>query len=188
MRTALAPVFVAAIALALVGCTPQPEAPTDSSSSPTPITSASPSSEPSAEPSSEPLLPVPSCEELVSAETMYEYNSNVALTPDYTPPASSLAARVAATGVACGWINLSSNEVIAVAVGAPDSAGLSAFTTELGGLGTAQWNGVSGYFGASGGTPTGAAVTDGYVVVTSSPVYIEAADAAPIIDAVLAAL
>lgn len=190
MRTPLAPVIVAVIACALVGCTPQPEAPIDASASPTPSASASasPSAEPTAEPTGGASLPVPSCAELVSPDDLYEYNPNVAAMPDFAPAAGSLVARVAASGVACGFVNQSSNEVVALAVGAPDAAGLSGFTTELGALGATRWNGTDGFFGPSAGQGTAGAIVDGYVIVSSSTVFVEAADAAPIVDAALSAI
>lgn len=191
MRSPFAPVAVVAALLALAGCTPQtgpaPQqtagAPTSQSPSP-----QSPSTEPTVEPPDSDPLPVPGCEQLVSAEQMYEYNSNVALSPDYSPLAGSVVARVASTGVACGWVNLSSNEVISLAVGAPDEAVIADFEAEFSAWSPATWDGASGYFGTSGGQATAAIVIDGYVVVSSSTAYVEATDAAPIVNAAVSSL
>lgn len=190
MRTPLVIVTSVATLLVVAGCAVLPESqptaePTASASA---RPSASPSSSPSAEPDGGSTKPVPACSALVSLDTMYEYNSNVALTPDYRPSGGSLVARVASTGVACGWTNLSSGEVIAIAVGAPQESGLDAFDEEFAGWSAADWSGVDGYFTVIGGEGHAAAIVDGFVVVGVSSAFYEAADAQPLVVSALDAL
>lgn len=190
MRTALAPAITVAVLLALAGCTPVPAPSATSSASPSssPSGSSSPSASPSSDPDEAPDLPVPTCEELVSPEAMYDYNSNVALTPDYTPPAGGMVARVAETGVSCGWVNLSSGEVIAIAIGVPTPSSRDAFAAEFSGWGAEQWGGTAGYFGVIGGEGSAAVISDGYVIVSVSSTYLESGDAAPIVEAALSSI
>ena len=188
MRILLAPVAAFTLLVVMTGCTPAPSPSPSQSPAPSASASAAPSASPSS-PAEEPAdLPVPSCEQLVTPDAMYDYNSNVAFTPGYAPPAGGVIARVAASGVACGWTNLSSGEVIAVAVGAPDAAARDAFTTEFASWGATSWGGTSGYFGVAGAEGRAAVVSDGYVVVSVSTTYVEAGDAEPIVDAALDAI
>lgn len=190
MRSLLAPVVAISAALVLAGCTPQQEP--SATQTPTPSTSASASATASPSPSpsavDEPRRAVPTCEQLVSLDAMYEYNSNVALSADYAPPAGGIIDRVGDMGVACGWVNLTSGEVIALAVGAPRADELAALRSELSSGSAARWNGVTGFFTVGGGVGQASAIVDDYVLVSTSPVYALDSDAAPIVDAALSAL
>jgi hypothetical protein len=119
---------------------------------------------------------------------MYDYNSNIAADSGFSPAAGSLVARVAQSGVACGWTNLSSSEVIAIAVGSPDTAAAAGFAAEFDGWTPQRWSGIDGYFTTVNGTGQAAVISDGYVVVAVSTAFYEAADAEPLVEAALDAL
>lgn len=192
MRTTIATLGVILSVSLLTACSLVPDQDGDPDAGATTPPTASPTAAPSAEPSAtaDPPLAaeIPACDELVSSQTMYDYNSNVALTPSYAPPAGSVIARVAETGISCGWTNLSSGEVIALAVGAPDSAAREDFEAEFNALGEEQWGSYDGYFGVRGSEGLAAVIVDGYVVVSSSPTYLEAGDAQPIVEAAISGL
>ena len=57
------------------------------------------------------------CEQLVSAQAIYDFNPNFGLLGGFTPAAGSLAAiAVAENGLACQWINQTSGESIQISV------------------------------------------------------------------------
>lgn len=184
MRSLLAAAVALSVVLLLAGCTP----PGVQYGGESPSASAPASASPTTTPDEPVAVPVPTCEELVPADTMYEYNSNVALTSDYAPPVDGIIDRVAETGIACGWVNLSSGDIIAVAAGAPHADALAAFEREFGAWGAQQWAKTPGHFSLSDHEGHAAAIVDGYVVLGTSSVYVEAADASSIVESAVAAL
>jgi hypothetical protein len=66
------------------------------------------------------------CRELIDDQTLYDWGSgNFALDVSYSPATGSAAADVvAAGGLACSWINLTSAETVDIAVAAPGDAAL----------------------------------------------------------------
>lgn len=123
------------------------------------------------------------CDELVTLQELYDFNPNYSHLDSYTPAAGTdAAAIVAAKGVACGWINNTSNELIVIAAARPGEASLAAITAELQASGTAvDTFGAGGYF--SGNQVE--IVRDGYWVVATSNDFFTAADARPLVEAAL---
>jgi hypothetical protein len=113
--TALALTATAALALSACadGASPAPAA--SSSSTPSATPSTGPTSTPSPTAS---ITPVDiDCDVLVPAAVMTEFKPNAALSPSFEPEAGTEAADIVKLGgVACGWIEPTSGELIEVAV------------------------------------------------------------------------
>lgn len=202
------------LALALTGCTPEgyPEpgamptgapsatptpSPTDGpgddpSEEPTDEPSEEPSEEPTDEPGEEPggASIDRTCDQLLDAQTVYDFNPNFALLDSFTPSSGSPAADArAANGIACRWENATSGDVLDVSVSAPSGNGLAALESAAAQAGTAtSAYGDEGWYvqrGAIGSIQ----VRDGdYWVVVESSYFGEAEDARTMITPVLSAL
>ncbi len=182
-----------ALVLLLSGCVPIG---TDGS---TPVETGAPASTPSgpqtgratAAPDNNPVdtpvgTPVTlTCEQLVAAQTIYDFNPNFGLLSGFTPAAGSLAAiAVAENGLACQWINQTSGETIQIAVAdlpAPRIGELAATASSgdvIGGIGD------QAYFANGSGQ-----VFDGsFWVAAESTVFGTWDDAAPLVAAAVASL
>ncbi len=182
-----------ALALLLSGCVPIGTGggtPTDAGV-PTSVPSPSPTGSPSAAPDDNPVetpvgTPITlSCEQLVSAQAIYDFNPNFGLLSEFTPATGSLAATaVAENGLACQWINQTSRETIQIAVAdlpAPRLAELA--------LTASSGEAISG-IGDQAYFANGAAqVFEGpYWVAAESAVFVTWDDAAPLVQAALASL
>lgn len=178
------------LALALSGCVPGGDA--DSDATPAPSGSPTPSAAPSETAKPEPTEPgattvdVP-CDELLSAQQVYDFNPNFVLV-DTAPAAGSPAAEaVAAGGVACTWQNGTSGETIVLSVSAPGPAQLEAVSASAPGeptdmYGDAGWFALEGYVGTM-------TVLDGEYRVTAQSEYITTpAEAAVFLEPTLSAL
>jgi hypothetical protein len=194
MRSLPAVITVAAaLALALSGCVPGGTA--------SPSTSASPS-EPGGGPSSTasqapgdpagalPATPVTiDCNELVSLQAVYDFNPNYGNQPDFTPPAGSNAATIAASeGTVCNWVNQTSGEnfIVAVAQPAPDQLAAVRSAAEAGT--PASGIGDVAYFSSAGGVGEAQVFAGPYWLVAASSAFFDADTAKPLIDSALSAL
>lgn len=188
MRLALLLPLVAVVALA--GCAPTDQ--TAEQPAPTATRSSTPSATPSAEPTPEPTSsPIGlSCSQLVSDQVIYNWGSgNFALDDSYTPAAGSAAASaVAAGGVACRWINLTSAETVDVAVAAPGSAALETERASAAAAGSAAPELSGGYFRMEGSAGRVDVFTATLWVTASSVWFGSSADAAPLVESALAAV
>jgi hypothetical protein len=176
--------------LLLAGCVPTtPDVP---SSSPdvTPTPTATETSAPSPTPTASGTPITLSCDELVSAQVMYDYNSNVALEGTFDPAPGSLAAEaVAAQGLACRWVNQSSGETIDIAVANLPTEALEARANEL--VTTSNsvpTYGVEGYFRVVDGAGEAQAFSAPFWVSAVGAGFAEPGDPAPLVIAALAAL
>ncbi|HEY2556699.1 MAG TPA: iron ABC transporter ATP-binding protein [Diaminobutyricibacter sp.] len=185
-------VAVVAGTIALSGCAgdakPAPTATHAASSTP----SAAPSTPTPTPTPSDPPTPVAlSCDQIVTADQMYAYNPNFGADPGYTPTAGSLEASVVTDkGVACGWLNQTSNDVIEIAVAKPPASDLdglknSAITTSQPVPTYGVPPQVEGYFALRGGKGEVQIFTGAYWVVANSPAFQEPGDAAPLMQNVL---
>lgn len=185
MRTLVLPLV---IVLGLAGC-----AVVD------PMSTAAPAvpDAPSASATATPDAPVDSgapvdraCDELISLQTIYDYNSNFVLETEVDAPTGSLAAEVAAAnGAFCRWVNQSSGETIDLGVVNPGPDGLAARAAELASSSVPAPNFAGeGYFVVTDGAGVAAAISAPYWVVLVSPVFLEAGDAEPLMLSVLSAL
>lgn len=173
----------AVLLLALAGCVPQPVAPTGAptSATPTPSSTATAEPGPTATPDAGATPITFGCDEFVTAQEMYDYNSIYAEV-DGPPTAGTTAAQaVAIGGIACTWMNTSSGLTIDFSVAAPSPAGLESLRAGLAGTEAAAFD---GYF-ADG---TAQAFVGAYWVTVSSDEFISDQDAAPLIEIELNAL
>jgi hypothetical protein len=186
-RRLASPAVLAALALVLLaGCTPETEA------TPEPSTSASSTETPTPEPTIQPVgTPVDAtCDELVSADTLYIYNPNFGAIDDFTPDEGTAAASALAyQGVACRWENLTSGEQIDVSVAQLDEDSLTALKnaafedSEM-----VPTYGEEAYFSVEDGVGTAQVFVGLYWIVAESSGFLEPGDATELVDSVLAAL
>ncbi len=189
-RHAVTPVAVAALAIALLsGCTPTGD-PVDPSVDPS--ASGTPSVDPSTEPTDEPVgIPVgASCNELVSADTLYAYNPNFGSIDDFTPEDGSAAASALTyQGVACRWQNQTSGDTIDLSVAQLDDDTLTALKNAA--FEDSQMiptYGEEAYFIVESSVGTAQVFQGSYWIVVESAVFFEPGDATEIVQSVLAAL
>ncbi|MFP7760815.1 arginyl-tRNA synthetase [Marisediminicola sp. LYQ134] len=159
--------------------TPSPtpsEPPVEASPSPTPSPSAS---------ASAPWAPVAvGCLDLVSLDTMYQFDPNFALQPDASPAGGSPQATAASNGgVYCGWVQSTSGALIEISAASPDAAAVAELESRAGdpvGEGT--------YFSVVDGAGVVQVFTGGSWAVLSSSYFGSVADAQPLTDSVVAGL
>ncbi|WP_210479091.1 hypothetical protein [Naasia sp. SYSU D00948] len=190
-------VFAAAVLgmLVLAGCTSNPVAPVEQPTgtvAPAPsATATSPAGEPSPTPTGPTTVPVTqTCDELLPAQALFDFNPNYALDPDYAPEPDSIPAlMVSYEGAACGWINLSSGDTIEVAVAHLGTGDIEKVQNELV-LTTPSvptYGGVD-YFEYADGVGTATVFKDDFWIVLSSVEFFEPGDAVTLVDAVKTAL
>lgn len=176
------------LVLALAGCVDAPtvdETPTAGytpppSASPTPTASATPDA------TSEPVTL--GCEDLVTADQMYEYNINFGLIDGWAPSPGTLAGdAVEAQGIACRWQNQSSGATIDVSVAHLLGARLEEVRASAQSSSTAtDGYGIEGYFAAGGGIAQ--AFSGEYWVTVQSTTFFGPEDAAPLMGYLAPAL
>jgi len=181
--------------LVLTGCSPSASStPSDSA---TPAASATASAEPTSAPSPTPTpeptgTPVAlSCDEILSPQNVYDFNPNFGTAPAYEPATDSLAATaVKYSGVACGWSNQTSGELIEIAVAQPEPtlmttlkdaaiAGSQVVPTYSS---TAD---IEGFFTVDAGVGQVQVFTGTYWVTVNSPAFYEPGDAQALVATVL---
>lgn len=190
-------VLVSAVAVAvllLTACVQEPPAAEPSESAPAP----SPSSTSDATPPAQTSTPEPTvypgvdvaCDSLISAQVMYDYNSNYNLIGEIAPDAGSLAASVTErNGKTCRWINASSNLTIDLAVARIPEPALTTLQNEtLESSNPVPTYGVEGYFALDGAIGQAQAFAGEYWLVLESPYFAEPGDAAPLMKAVVESL
>ncbi len=180
----------AAIALLLTGCAssmPLPAEPRSTSQS----NVASPSDQPlvTASPSGSPVTI--GCDQLLSLQNVYDFNPNYGANPSFTVP-DQLLPLTKIGGVACGWINQTSGDTIAVGVAKPDATTQAAAAntaassyTAVPTYGTAP---LEGYFGMSGSTGVATVFSNGYWIVVTGSAFLEPGDATKLVQSVIANL
>ena len=178
----LALVLVSAVALGLVGC-----APDDHVLSPTAPPLEGEGTLPP-EPSNE-VVGI-NCATLVSDQVIYDWGSgNFAFDTTFVPEAGSSAAQIAADGgLACRWINLTSQETVDAAVTIPAADDLEAAESAAAAAGTAAPEFGDAYFHAIGDVGYVDVFSDGYWLTLESTWFLEAADASALVTAAVAAL
>lgn len=189
LRLAAVAATLATLAL-LSGCTPTGQVLPPATGTATPTASQVESASPAPSPSAVGTPITIRCDQLVTAQAMYDYNSNFSLRANYQPAPGSLQARALADkGIACSWVNQTSGETIEVAVAQLPPAELEVRKNDTAGASkpvtTYQ---VDGYFTRNGAVGEAQAFPAGHWLVASSKAFFEAADAAPIIAAAIRAL
>jgi hypothetical protein len=160
-----------------------------------PTASKPPATKPTATPTptpTEPPTPVTlTCEQVVTPQQLYDFNPNYGTDPGYAPEANSLqAAIVSDQGVACGFLNQTSNAVIEVAIAKPAESSMTARkNTTAGASQVVPTYGVpptvEGYFTVTGGAGQAQIFSNGYWIVLQSKEFAEPGDAQPLAAAVL---
>ena len=183
--------LAAVLAGAVSACATETDA-TPAETSATPTASATPTPTPTA--SQAPITvgsPVSiGCDQLVSPDAIYAFNPNFGLSESYKPAAGTEAATIVeAKGIACGWVNQTSGEVIEVAVANLPADKLTDlknnFVTTSNSVPTYK---VEGYFEYNGTLGSAEAFNGPYWISAVSPAFFEPGDAQPIIAAALAGL
>jgi hypothetical protein len=189
-RLASAGAAAAALLLVLAGCAPQPPAPGES----TPPTTAA--AEPTVEPTTTPTPTGPTvppaipfdiaCDELVSPETIYAFNPNYALLPEPVVEAGSAAERIQTElGTVCSWQQLSSGEVLTVAVANLPAETLLLVQNDVFESSTMvpTYGGDEDYFTVRDGAGEAMTFVGSYWIVSTSQSYLEPGDAVDILAA-----
>lgn len=176
--------------LLLAGCTTEGENPTETNK---PSSSPSATAEPSPTATAGESVGIPvtiGCDQLLSAQVIYDYNSNFGLIDDYTPAAGSWAAKaVADKGIACRWTNQTSGENIDVSVvNLPDEQLTALKNDFVMSSNSVPTYGVEGYFAVKGAYGEAHAFADPYMITIVSDYFMEPGDAAPLMAAAIAAL
>lgn len=189
-RRAVTPVALAALALALLaGCSPQGG--TDGGD-PEPTNSGDATTEPTTAPTEEPVgTPIDAtCDQLVSADTLYIYNPNFGAIDDFTPDNGTAAASALAyQGVACRWQNLTSGDNIDVSVAQLDDDTLTALkNAAFADSEMVPTYGEEAYFSVEGDAGVAQVFTGSYWIVAESSVFLEPGDATELVESVLAQL
>lgn len=178
--------------LALTGCAVAP-APLPGASASSATSSPAPSTTTSATPSPTPDSPdsIPlsvACSELISAETMFEFNPNFAALAAWTPEAGTPGATaLAADGVACRWVRESGGASVDLAASLLGDAALAAAIDAQ--TGTAVAFGDQAFFSFGTNDHGTLVVFSGSArLVLSSEYFGEAGDAASLVESALRAL
>ncbi|MFO7690571.1 MAG: iron ABC transporter ATP-binding protein [Cryobacterium sp.] len=196
LRSGLLLAGAAAAVLVLSACSAEAE-PT-SSASPSAGASETPVAEPTATPTPTPTAsgtPLAlSCTDVLSAEDLYAFNPNFGTAPAYSPEAGSAAeTAVEFAGLACGWMNQSSNEIIEISVVAPNEVLMNQAkdaaieqSNPVPTYGNAP--AIEGFFTAAAGPGEAQVFTDTYWVVAHSAVFFEPGDAQGLLGTVVSRL
>ena len=188
---AITSAIIASISVALLaGCVPTPVEPRPTAT-PTVTATAEPTPTPTPTATAEEGVPVlVGCDQLVTAQELYDYNPNFALQTDFAPSAGSLAAEaIALQGIACSWVNLTSGETIVMSVAHLSDAALTARGNDLiTSSNPVPTYSVEGYFLLEGGIGIAQAISPPYWITASSRFFFEPGDVAPLMAAALSAL
>lgn len=193
-RSFPAGIALAAAVLLLAACSPEASEPsttdTPTSAAAEPTGSPAATEQPDPEPTEEPIPFQVDCEQVLSAQQVYDFNPNYGVDPGYEPTGEAAIAVDEDLGTACGYLNQTSGEVIEVAVATPPPAALEArmnaaatSSSVVPTYGTPP--DVEGYFIQSGGTGQAQVFTRGYWIVLSSPALFEPGDAQQLVAAII---
>ena len=198
LRAALALTGASLALIALAGCAPAGD--TEPTASATAKPSSTATSEPTASASAEPTAsatPEPvaegtavdkSCDQVLTADDVYELNPNYSPDPGYSATSDTAVTATTYSGLSCGWVNQSSGEVIEVSLAMPNEvlANTLKDAALAGGEIVPTYGSapdVEGYFSADTGTAQ--VFSGGYWVAVTSPDMIEPGDAERIVSTVL---
>ena len=124
------------------------------------------------------------CLDLVSLETMYDFDPNFGLEAPAAPAGGTLAATALSNGgVACSWIQQSSGAKIVISVARPAPSVLATLKADAGASAT-----TSETFASSGADGIVQVFPGSFWVTATSPYFESAEGARPLIDSVKAAL
>ena len=196
LRVGLALATGALALVLLAGCTSEAASTSTPSSSPNGVATEVPteSSTPTPTPEAAGTPVTISCDQILTADDVYLFNPNVGTAPDYEPAAGSAAeTAVSYDGVACGWLNQTSNEIIEISIAQPNDILMS----DLKNKAVIESNAVptygtppavAGYFTNSSGPGQAQIFAGKYWVVADSVVFFEPGDAQQLIATVVSHL
>ena len=132
------------------------------------------------------------CDGVLTPDDVYDFNPNFGTAPGYKP-ADGSAAAVATLhkGVACGWSNQTSGDLIEVSVAQPTAATLADLKSQAATSSTSVTTygaGVKGYFATADGTGEAQVFSGPYWVAVTSVEFVEARDAETLVAAVVSHL
>ena len=183
MNARIAAIAIGAVLIScLSGCTPAPTTSESGGPSPAASESASPSPSSAPSPSGTPAAGEPITEDclgLVSLDTMYGFDPNFAYDDSFSPASGSLAAAaVASGGIACGWIRETGGDTIVISASRPAAAELESRRAAA----------VAAPFSLDDESGVVQIVEGDAWITATSAYFSSSADAAPLIDSVVAAL
>jgi hypothetical protein len=187
----------ALVLIVLAGCAngAEPASTTSPTATPTtvPTASATPSPSPTPTPAEDADTAVTlGCDQVLTPDDVYDFNPNFGAAPGYKP-ADGSAAAVAALhkGVACGWSNQTSGDLIEVSVAQPTAATLADLKSQAAKSSTSvttYGSAVKGYFATADGTGEAQIFSGPYWVAVTSVEFVEARDAETLVAAVVSHL
>jgi hypothetical protein len=125
---------------------------------------------------------------VLTAQQVYDYNPNYVAKDSYKPGAGSDAASVvAASGIACGWVDETSGSILSVAIAQPAAVTLQ-LTQQLAAAGNSPISltgSAVGYFSSANGVGELQVFTHTYWIVISSSDFSAASDVSPTAKLVL---
>ena len=196
LRVGLALATGALALVVLAGCTSEAAPTATPSSSPNGVATEVPteSSTPTPTPEAAGTPVTISCDQILTADDVYLFNPNVGTAPYYEPAAGS-AAEIAVSydGVACGWLNQTSNVIIEISIAQPNDILMS----DLKNKAVIESNAVptygtppavEGYFTNSSGPGQAQVFAGKYWVVANSVDFFEPGEAQKLIATVVSHL
>jgi hypothetical protein len=176
--------------LALSGCTPPASSPTSTPTA-THTSTATAGPKPAATPTDPPTPVGLTCDQVLSADQLYAFNPNFGTDPGYAPKGGTKAAEVVGEqGIACGFLNQTSNSVIEVAVAKPSANATTALKNDaVTKSHVVPTYGIppeiEGYFTMNGDVGEAQVFTNGYWLVVSSKDFAEPGDPQPLVASVV---
>ncbi|MFC5929093.1 iron ABC transporter ATP-binding protein [Cryobacterium melibiosiphilum] len=186
--------------LALVGCSTDsepsasetPSASSSAAATDAPGESAAPTATPSPTPTPAGTAVALSCDQVLTAEDVYAFNPNFGTAPAFEPTGDAATA-VEYNGVACGYMNQTSNAVIEIGIAAPNEVlrnqqydAAIAQSTPVPTYGDAP--SLYGFFTSINGVGEAQIFTDTYWVTLTSVEFFEPGDAQGLLAAVVSHL
>lgn len=187
IRPALAAV---ALVLLLAGCVPGPQAtpPPTEVAKPEPTAPPAPTSTATPKPTAETEPAGLACADLLSPQAVYDYNPNVGLLTDFTPSADSLAGEaVAQQGIACRLLNQTSGSTVDIGVVRFTEAAFPGKRDSLS-AGASPTAAFDGFFDATGDGGVAQVFVSPYWLTITSGDFVEAGDAAQLVETVVSGL
>lgn len=182
----------------LAGCAPTPAPSASSSATPKPSSSATeePTPTPTVDPTEVPIVSQPvgvTCDQLITADDMYNFNPNFSLVEDAAPKPDTKAGKIAGmNGLTCQWVNNTSKETIDIAVAKLSETELTDLKniaiTESTPVPTYGAPPIEGYFTVAGSEGEAQIFTGSYWIAARSVAFFEPGDVEQLATAAMAHL
>ncbi|GAA3893337.1 hypothetical protein GCM10022381_38800 [Leifsonia kafniensis] len=188
------------VLLALTACStdsPKPGSsttPSAGATAPAPGATDAPGETPTPTPTPEAIgTPVAlTCDQILTPDDVYAYNPNYGVAPDFEPTSAAAQTAVKYDGVACGWLNQTSDATFEVSVTQPNDVLQATLIDQalLGGKAVPTYGTtpIEGFFASSGGVGTAQVLSGAHWVSVSSTEFAEPGDAQTLVASVLSHL